>query len=657
MSRRAPGPGRLRASPSREPVPAVSAPATAVGEPFGLAPAERPRSLVDLLHRSVRRWPEHEALRWKVAQGGSAEGGGAHWASWTYAQLWDRVRAVSLGMQRLGLAPGDRVAILSRSRPEWIVADLACLALGAVTCPIQPGEPPARLAGMMRHLAPRFVMVENDHLLQRLQRAVGNEPAATLIWFEPTPSPGGEGWTFDEVAASVDPSSEAAVAWDAGWSALGPGTVATVVHTMAEDGEPRGAVLTHGNIVHSALAATQAIPLSTSDTILSVLPLSHMFERGANVMASLGAGSTVVFADRSMERWASDMAEVRPTVMCCVPLFFEQLEKRIRGQVAASPAMARTLFRWGWRLGRRSDELRESGRHVPPWLRIATRFTRRSVLLPIHRAMGGRLRFFVSGGAPLPAETGRFFAGLGVTILEGFGLTETAPLLTVNRYGSQRHGAVGPPVVETEIRIAPETDEVLARGPQVMRGYLDLPDVNRRLLDRDGWFHTGDRGALDPDGYLRITGRIKNLIVLSNGKKVAPGPIERAVMASPLIAQAVLLGDGRDAVGLLIVPDAEVAGGPGSGDPARLHREVERLTSAFAAHERPRRLAILPRPLSADAGEIDRDGRPMRSVVLARFPSEAAALFRDAPAARQVPDQTGASGGTTAISASQPEQR
>jgi len=635
----------------------VSAALIAAGAPLQVPLQERPRNLVDLLHRSVLRWPDHEALRWKVAPGGASPGSGARWSSWTYAELWDEVRTVSLGLQRLGVSAGDRVAILSRSRPEWIVADLASLALGAVTCPIQPGEPPSRLGGLMRHLAPRVVVVENDHLLQRLIRATGDESPATIISIEPIASGSEARTSLADVAESADRSTEAATAWEAVLASVEPSSVATVVHTMAEDGEPRGAVLTHGNVVHSALAATQAIPLSTADVILSVLPLSHMFERGADVMASLGAGATVVFADRSMERWAADLTEVRPTVMCCVPLFFEQLERRIRGGAAGSPPYARTLFGWARRLGERSDGLREAGRRVPLWLRLATRMARRTVLAPVHRALGGRLRFFVSGGAPLPEATARFFASLGVTILEGFGLTETAPLLTVNRYGSQRYGTVGPPVVETQIRIEPGTDEVLARGPQVMLGYLDLPDVNERLIDAEGWFHTGDRGSLDGDGYLRITGRIKDLLVLSNGKKVAPGPIEQAVMESPLIAQAILLGDRQDAVGLLIVPEEGGDRGPGSADSPRLHREVERLTSEFAAHERPRRLAILPRPLRAGSGEVDGDGRPIRAAVLAQFPNEVAALFRSTSQAQPVPDQRGASGGTKAISSSQPEQR
>jgi long-chain acyl-CoA synthetase len=612
----------------------VSIGAIASGEPLPIPVQDRPRNLVDLVHRSVLRWPAKEALRWKVLPAG-ASGGSATWSSWTFAQLWDEVRALSLGLQRLGLSSGDRVAILSRSRPEWIVADLASLALGAVTCPIQPGEPAGRLAAMLRHLAPRVVVVENDHLLQRLLRATGGGIPATIVTIERDEHGPDARTSLADVAASADRSTEATATWAEAIARIPPSQLATVVHTMGEDGQERGAVLTHGNVVHSALAAPRAVPLSTSDVMLSVLPLSHMFERGANVLASLGVGTTVVFADRSMERWAGDLAEVQPTVMCCVPLFFELLERRIRGQVAAGPAYARLLFGWATRVGARMDARREAGRGVPPHLRLAAAFARRTVLARVHRALGGRLRFFISGGAPLPEATGRFFASLGVAILEGFGLTETAPLLTVNRPGSQRYGTVGPPVHETEVRIAPQTGEVLVRGPQVMSGYLDLPEVNRKLVDADGWFHTGDIGSLDADGYLRIIGRIKNLIVLATGKKVAAAAIERALATSPLIGQAVLLGDRQDALGLLVVPsDAGLA------DPTRLHREVERLTSEFAAHERPRRLALLPRTLSADSGEIDGDGRPVRDAIVAHFPDEVAALFRT-PQSRPEPISAG----------------
>ncbi len=595
--------------------------AAAVGEPLNLGPEGRPRNLLELVRRSVRRYPEHEALRWRQAPVDGRPATVA-WASWTYTELWEQVRAVSLGLRGIGIGEGDRVVILSRSRPEWVVADLAALALGAVTCPIQPSEPPARIAAQLRHLAPRLVIVENDHLLHRLRRGEGDALDLALVGIEPLGDAQGPRGTLAGLAVASR-SAEAAEQWEAAAMAIEPGCLATIVHTMAEDGEPRGAMLTHGNVVHSSLAATQAVPISQADVLLSVLPLSHMFERGCGVLASLGRGATVVFADHALDRWASEMAEVRPTVMCCVPAFYQQLEARIRAQVARRPAYARGLFEWASGVGRRCDALQMQGRRAPVLLRLQRTVGRRVVLAAVQRALGGRLRFFLSGGAALPAETGGFFASLGIAILEGYGLTETAPLLTVNRPGSQRFGSVGTPIPETEIRIAPDTDEVLARGSQVMLGYFDLPDVNARMIDPDGWFHTGDRGALDEAGRLRITGRIKDLLVLATGKKVAPAAIERALVSSPLIAQAVLVGDGSDTVGVLIVPTGEV-------DAARLHREVEHLTADLAAYERPRRVALLPRPLSATEGELGDDGTLQRATILSHFPEQVASL-RGAP--------------------------
>ena len=591
--------------------------AAAVGEPLRVPPAERPRNLLELLQRSARRWPNHEALRWRRApadEGAAADG----WASWTYAELWGQIRATSLGLRGLGVGDGDRVVILSRSRPEWVVADLAILALGAVTCPIQPSEPPSRIAAQLRHLAPRLLIVENDHLLHRLRRGTGTLPVVPLVGIDSLEAGAGAGRTLAALAGAAAHTPDEADRWESAALAIEPGHLATIVHTMAEDGEPRGAMLTHGNVVHSAVAATQAIPISAADVILSVLPLSHMFERGANVLGCLGVGATVVFAERAMERWAADMAEVRPTVLCCVPLFFDLLEQGIQRQVAGRPASARWLFAWAQGVGRRCEARREAGRDVPPWLRVQRALAQRAVLSRIQARLGGRLRFCVSGGAPLSIDTGRSLGSLGIPILEGYGLTETAPLLTVNRLGSHRYGTVGEPVAETEIGIAPETGEVLARGPQVMLGYLDLPAINKRMIDPDGWFHTGDRGVLDASGRLRLTGRIKDLLVLATGKKVAPAAIEKALLASPLIGQAVVVGDG-DAVGVLIVP-------AGGNDAAQLHREVERLTADLAAYERPRRVALLPRALSSVDGELGADGAPRRETILAHFPDQAAAL-------------------------------
>ena len=417
------------------------------GEQLRIPLGERPRNLPALVQGAARRWPTHEAFRWRQgADGGTPSPG--DWSRWSYAELWEHVRAVSLGLRGLGVTEGDRVVILSRSRPEWVVADLAVLALGAASCPIQPSEPPARIAAQLHHLAPRLVIVENDHLLHRLRRGTGDRAIPPVVGIDPLAEGGGAEQTLGTLG-TAGAAAGGAADWEATVTAFEPTRLATIVHTMAEDGEPRGAMLTHGNVVHSALAAGQAIPIGPADVILSVLPLSHMFERGANVLGSLAAGSTVVFADHAMERWGFDMAEVRPTVMCCVPLFFDQLQRQIRRQVASQPAFARGLFGWALRIGSRCEARRDAGRAIPVALRLLGGLADRAVLSRVRARLGGRLRFFVSGGAPLRAETGRFLGSLGIPLLEGYGLTETAPLLTVNRLGSQRYGSVGMPVAET----------------------------------------------------------------------------------------------------------------------------------------------------------------------------------------------------------------
>jgi long-chain acyl-CoA synthetase len=622
------------------------------GEPLTVAAADRPRSVVELIWRSVERTPDKEAIRWK------ADGG---WPSWTYAELWAQVASASIGLRGMGIGAGDRVLLLSRSRPEWLVADLACMALGAVTCPLYPGDPPGRMAEIARRVGARVVFAEDAKLLQRLRSAPsGSELDARIVLFDPETAIGAA-MTLADLVRDADPSPHALADWARTWRTIHPAQVATIVHTIGADGDPLGAVVAHGSMLHSVHATIQAIPISSADVLLSVLPLSHLFERVAASLAGLGAGATIAFAERQIERWAADMAEVRPTVMASIPLYYERIEHRIRTGVAAGPAYRRALFGWATGLGLQHYANHLAGRADGPWLRLRRWVAERTVLAQIHGAFGGRLRFFISGGAALPEPTGVFFESMGVTILEGYGLTEASPTLTVNRAATYRYGTVGLPLPGTELRIDPRSGEILARGPQVMLGYLDRPADTARVLDAEGWLRTGDIGEFDEAGRLRITGRVKNLLVLATGKNVAPAPIERALAGSPYIAQAVVLGDDRDATGALLAPDlaairawSRVKGGDADGDAdagagllarpdvaALLRREVERATAEFATYERPRRFALLPRLLSAAAGEVDVAGSPIRSVVMASFAEQVAELF-DRPRTESNRVRTGA---------------
>jgi long-chain acyl-CoA synthetase len=590
------------------------------GEPLAVPADGLPRTVVELVHRSAERNRDRTALRWKSADG---------WASWTYGELWEQIAATSMALGRLGLRDGDAVVILSRSRPEWVVADIACQALGAVVCPLYPGDPPARMADLVRSVEARFFLVEDARLLARLRTGTGPQPlAGPVVLFEADAASG-----LPDLAglATGDPApgTPARAAWERAWRALEPDQVATIVHTIGTDGVPLGVVVAHRSLVHSFHAICQAIPIGPDDVFLSVLPMSHMFERGAGILAGIGVGATVAFAERQIERWGADMASVRPTLMASIPLFFERIAHRVTAELARGPGYRRAVFGWATGLGDRHYENHLAGREDGPWHRFQRWVAVRTVLRPLRRSLGGRLRYLLSGGAALPEATGRFFESIGIPILEGYGLTETAPILTANRPGTYRYGTVGEVVAGTEIRIDPDSGEILARGPQIMVRYHARPAHTARALDDEGWLRTGDIGSFDEAGRLRITGRLKNLLVLATGKNVAPAPIETAIEGSPYVRQAVVLGDDRDATGVLLVADAEALAGaaPAEGAAALLRQEVERLTESFASYERPRRSVLLPRPLDRALGELDAAGRPVRTAILAHFPAEVAELF------------------------------
>ena len=429
--------------------------------------------------------------------------------------------------------------------------------------------------------------------------------------------------------------------------------VATISHTVAEDGDALGVVIAHGNLLHSYEAIVQAISPSSEARVLSVLPMSHMFERGAGILVPLGVGATVSFADRQIDRWRGDMIEVRPTAMATIPLFLERVEQRVTMAVADGPAWRRALFGWATGLGHRHYANHAAGRRDGWWLRARRFVALRTVMRPIRNGFGGRLEYLMTGGAALPESTGLFFESIGIPVLEGYGLTETAPILTANQPRSYRYGSVGTPVAGTELRLDPVNGEILARGPQIMVGYLDRPVETARAIDTDGWLHTGDIGAFDATGRLRIVGRLKNLLVLATGKNVAPAPIERAIETSPFIAQAVLVGDDRDQTGALLVPNLAALREVVRRDRRRSRWRLRLPTGGSgpaarrggAAHGRIRGLRTTetirrccPARSAREAGELDGIGRPVRAAVLRSFGDIERALLgadrshRDRPA-------------------------
>ena len=620
-------------------------------EPLNIPAELRADSLVALVHNSVLRNPDKEALRWKLPKAkrtseGPLEEEVVAWTSTSYRQTWDWITQVAMGLKHLGIRDGDRVCIMSRTRPAWLAADLGSLSLGAVTCPIYPSVEPKQAAFVINNVEARLIFVENLQQAAKIEQVRAECPTLehVVVIDDRGRLPAGA-ISFDDIfdLATADPGEIRE--WTEGWSAYGRDKVATIVHTSGTTANPKGVVLTHGNILHNFEGGVQAVDFNEDDLFLSFLPLSHMTERAAGQIVPLGRGCTIAYAEPAIERLAANMAEVRPTVMVAVPRLYERLYARVISTVEAGPKLRQRIFGWALGLGRAKYANHLAGRPNSAWLRLQLKVADRLVFHKIKARTGGRVRYFVSGGAPLSQEIGEFFYAMGMLILEGYGLTETAPLLTISRPGDFKFGTVGRPVAETQIRIDPVNGEVQARGPQVMVGYLNQPEETAKVIDADGWLHTGDIGEIDPEGRIIITDRLKNILVLGNGKNVAPAPMEIAILTSRYIAQAVILGDNEPYTGVLIVPDFEqvatwagangIAGMPPDQLIAEkavqklIEGEVRAKLDGFAIYERPRRVALLPRLLSEEEGELTPSLKVKTRVVVEKWADRVAHLFGD----------------------------
>jgi long-chain acyl-CoA synthetase len=566
------------------------------------------------------------------------------WRSTTYQETWRWVTEVAMGLKHLGIRDGDSVAIMSRTRPAWLTADIGAMSLGAVTCPIYPSSEAGQAAFVINNVKAKLIFVENLQQYNKIEKVRADCPTLEhVIVIDDHGRLPPMAVSFDDIFDLSEAEPGELREWEEHWRTFRRDKVATIVHTSGTTGDPKGVVLTHGNILLNFEAGIQAVDFNERDLFLSFLPLSHMTERAAGQVVPLGRGCTIAYAEPTISRLAANMVETEPTVMVAVPRLYETLYARVLSTVEAGPALNRRIFHWATKLGRQHYQNHLDGRRDSFWLGMQMKVADRLVFSKIRARTGGRVRYFVSGGAPLSREIGEFFYAMGMLILEGYGLTETAPLLTINRPGDFKFGTVGKPVAETQIKIDPATGEILARGPQVMKGYLNEPEETAKVIDADGWFHTGDIGELDEIGRVLITDRLKNIIVLANGKNVAPAPMEIALATSKYIAQAVILGDQQPYTGVLIAPDLEelgtwaAANGLAEAPPEQLiaddkvgklfHAEVRSKLEDFAVYERPRRIALLPRLLSEEEGELTPSLKVKLRVVKDKWADKVGYLF------------------------------
>jgi long-chain acyl-CoA synthetase len=585
------------------------------------------RTIADLPFHFMGRFPKPMLLG--RVKGGTIEG-------LSSKEVFERVRELGLGLKSLGIRPGDRVALISESRPEWVMCDLAILALGAVTVPIYPTLSAAQARHVLDDSGARLAIVSTRlqlekvqdvrHLLPMLEAvAVMDEAAAAKASVLGLEEVGRRGH------AQINAQWGTAKEFRDGARAVQPEDLATIIYTSGTTGEPKGVMLTHANLLSNLVAVTEVLNVGVDDVALSFLPLSHAFERIASFLY-LYTGVTSIFAE-SFDTLGRDVGVVRPTVLIGVPRVYEKMQARILEKGSAATGMKGALFKWAMKAGLARARASLRGRHAGPLTALQANIADKMVFSKVREGTGGRLRIVVSGSAPLPASVAEFFSAIGLPVIEGYGLTETAPVLTVSPAGAVRAGAVGKPLTGIDLKIAPD-GEILARGPNVMSGYYNKPDATAEVI-KDGWFHTGDIGTIDAEGYLSITDRKKDLLVTSGGKKIAPQPIEAVLKRSPLVSEAVLLGDRRRYAAALIIPEFAALerrlkdlGRPPAPreelaqreDVVALYQEiVDGLNRELSQFERIKRIAVLPNEFSIDSGELTPTLKVKRKVVEEKY--------------------------------------
>jgi len=564
------------------------------------------------------------------------------WTKISTEEIETTVRHLSLGLQALGLKPGDRMAILSENRPEWVMADFAALSAGAVTVPIYTSLPPDQVRYILDDAGVKIVVCSDLEMWRKVAAVRDALPALERVILVEGDPPAGTHALSDVADMGRRVDQEEPGRFERSAEAVKPGDLASIIYTSGTTGSPKGVMLSHANFTSNVAALTEAIDFCAADSALSFLPLSHVFERTGTFFL-FHVGAAIAYAE-SVEAVAANLVEVRPTIIISVPRLFEKIYSRIMDQIMAGSRLKRAIFVWALATGKKHTARTIAGQRVPVHLSFKRALARRLVFSKITARTGGRIRYAICGGAPISKEIVEFFLAIGILVLPGYGLTETSPVLTANTPPDRiRFGTVGKTLPGIEIRIAGD-GEILARGPNVMTGYYKNEADTREVL-KDGWLHTGDIGRFDEDGFLIITDRKKDIIVTSGGKNVAPQPIESLIQASPFIASAVVVGSSRKFISALIVPDFEkleafarkqgiaFEGRDGlSRRPeiaAFLLDEVNRMTPGLASYERVKRIAVLDRDFDLGLGEVTPTLKVRRNIVEQKYAAVIEALYRD----------------------------
>ena len=595
----------------------------------------KPGTLNQLFFSAVERYNKPDALQVKVA---------GVFQPISHRTLVERVRRAAMGLQALGIRMGDRVAILSENRPEWAIADYACLTGGLTDVAIYPNLPPDQVAYILRDSGSSAIFVSTDAQAEKVRQIRNECPALRcVIGFGSGRAPGVDVTLAElEAKGAATETSESIAAYKRAAEAVRPDDLATLIYTSGTTGEPKGVMLSHDNIYSNVMASSIEIPFAGDDTCLSFLPLSHIFERMAGHYLMMHTGTTIAYAE-SIDTVPIDLQTVKPTLVLSVPRLYEKMYARVLENALAGGAVKKRIFFWARNVADRWATEKLAGREPGGWLGMQYRLAQKLVFSKLKDRTGRRLRYFVSGGAPLAPEINKFFYAAGLVILEGYGLTETSPVISVNTPSAFKIGTVGKPVPGVEVMIASD-GEICTRGPHVMKGYYNKPRETAEAIDGEGWFHTGDIGEIE-DGFLRITDRKKDLIATSGGKKIAPQPIENKVKTNKYVSQAVMIGDKRKFPALLVVPNweqlekwaryknliwtdrAQLLQMPTVR--AKMEKEVAEELQGLARFEMPKKIGLLEHDFSIERGELTPTLKVKRRVIDQAYKNVIDGLYAD----------------------------
>ena len=598
-------------------------------------PRPAPGTLNQLFFEAVSKYNRPNALQVKT---------GGTYRPISHTEVADRVRHAARGLSSLGVRRGDRVAILSENRPEWAVADFACLTIGLTDVPIYPTLPADQIAYMLKDSGAVAIFVSNKTQAEKI-REIRSQLLAlkTVIGFDDVPGLTNMSIAELEKRGAQGENAESIKTYRGDALTVKPDDLATIIYTSGTTGEPKGVMLTHDNIYGNVAASRTAIPFGGRDVALSFLPLSHIFERMGGHYLMFATGTSIAYAE-SIDAVPVNMQEVRPTLVLSVPRLYEKMFARVLESALTGGFLKKQIFFWARGVADRWANEKLEGREPGGLLAQQYAIAQKLVFSKLKARTGGRLRYFVSGGAPLSPDINKFFFAAGLTILEGYGLTETSPVITVNTPQNFRIGTVGKVVDGVEVRIA-DDGEILTRGPYVMKGYYNKPDATREAIDPDGWFHTGDIGELR-DGFLAITDRKKDIIVTAGGKKVAPQPLENKVKTNKYVAHAVMIGDKRKFPSMLIVPNfdqlerwaakrniiwtdrAQLLRMPTIQ--AKMEKEVNEELEGAAHFEMPKKIGLLEHDFSIERGELTPTQKVKRRAIDKHYKTLIDSLYEEA---------------------------